>query len=445
MSHESSINRKFKWYLMGLTLLMSLFYTFMCLDYLEKGVDIGIKIHMELAGRDYAERLALNPDAEPPAAPGMSVYSHWQQAPASYQQLFPEEKHKPHTFLFQHQEHEDVFLAFLPYPVSEEKVVYFVRQYAFDQISEVRLKEADELVLFTFPVALAFIFVAVALTYRFGKQFQTSVNDLITWSDQLNVNTLQNKKPNFVFDELNYISAKLHRAFVEIAAALGEKQRFLQFASHELRTPLSLALVNVETIEAKGTPASIEKQFNRIAEATREMTELTTTLLWLSREKEEVPAVSRFAFDELVKDTVERYRYLLEGKDIRLESALETGHVVQSKPVLSMILSNLIANAFKHTSSGSIRIACATGIFSIKNQSKKNHHSSSTEALGFGLGLLLVDQLIAKMGWSCKKKDLCGGKDISLYFHHSQSGSGQMTSPSEPVAGRAKNRRRASL
>ncbi len=102
----------------------------------------------------------------------------------------------------------------------------------------------------------------------------------------------------------------------------------------------------------------------------------------------------------LVTTISDELAYLLQGKEVSV--AVETNeYTLEASPIaVRIVLGNLIRNAFQHTQVGSVTINQTDAGVEIINQNTAEPDSKETQtSLGFGLGLQMVGQLTAAMGW----------------------------------------------
>ncbi|WDD98616.1 sensor histidine kinase [Thalassomonas actiniarum] len=266
------------------------------------------------------------------------------------------------------------------------------------------------------------IFILVLL-YIF-KKIAVPVESLQLWGKNLKINELNKPRPDFTFKELNGLAKLMHENLTSVADAVEREQAFLSYASHELRTPIAVIRSNAALLE-KISPAPTEKERqirDRIQRASLTMKSMTETLLWLSREGKTEMAVETTALGELVKNTRAELAYLLAGKEVTVEVAVDNSQVALAVTPSIIVLSNLIRNAFQHTQQGHVDIRQHGHEVIITNiTSKQIKANAKKEELGFGLGMKLVEKLTRQFGWPYQLSQVANGYRASISFHHSDS------------------------
>ena len=143
------------------------------------------------------------------------------------------------------------------------------------------------------------------------------------------------------------------------------KSAFVSNVTHELRTPLNVIIGLCQLLQRDTqlplAPLQVEA-VTRMERNAHSLLELVNDLLDYSRLEAGRAALhlERFEVAEVVKEVVNDYAGEIEGKHIRLttEVSSELGPVLMDRYKLSQVLSNLVGNAVKFTSAGSISINC---------------------------------------------------------------------------------------
>lgn len=144
------------------------------------------------------------------------------------------------------------------------------------------------------------------------------------------------------------------------------KSAFVTNISHELRTPLNVIIGLCQLLERDHqlplAPLQ-EEAVTRMERNARSLLEMVNDLLDYSRLEAGRSALHLEQVDvaEVVRETVEDYQRETQGKhiELRAEVAPELGRVLTDKHKLTQVLSNLIGNAVKFTSEGTVTITAA--------------------------------------------------------------------------------------
>jgi len=204
-------------------------------------------------------------------------------------------------------------------------------------------------------------------------------------------------------------------------------EEFLKNAAHELRTPVSAISSAIEVLQtgAKNDPADRDRFLAHIERATARLERLVDALLVLARAQsgEEEPALTRVPLEPII-------RQVFEGITPHVGVALETdaprGLVVATNPrLLEQLLGNLVANAAKHTASGSIRLVVSRVDDSVAIEVQDTGHGleppnpelakrelarrESPELEGLGIGLTIVREAVRALGGEVEIGPRLGG------------------------------------
>lgn len=208
----------------------------------------------------------------------------------------------------------------------------------------------------------------------------------------------------------------LAQAFDEFQQRMGallERERALTSdISHELRTPLtsiqtsSELLLHDASLGAKG-----RERVDKIARASRRLSDLINALLLLAREQAAGPsgAVDLLECVEEAIDPIEE-SVAAKGLDLRVDIP-DAHHVVAHRNALLVVLSNLLGNAVRYTDQGSIVLRARGDTIEIVDTGpgvepgevpelfRRFHRGDVGRSQGFGLGLAIVKRICDQSGW----------------------------------------------
>lgn len=181
----------------------------------------------------------------------------------------------------------------------------------------------------------------------------------------------------------------------QVEAASRAKTDFLANMSHEIRTPLSAILGFTQVLEESYvtlTEAERNEHFQTIQQSGQHLLQLVNDVLDLSKIEAEKSGIDHSAVPvvEMVKQVVAMLEDRCESKDVKViaevtEETPEWVHIDQRR--LRQILINLIGNAAKFTTEGSITLR-------LKSQPSEliDHHELTFEVQDTGIGIP-ADQL----------------------------------------------------
>jgi signal transduction histidine kinase len=213
---------------------------------------------------------------------------------------------------------------------------------------------------------------------------------------------------DFPDNEIGLLAHRLDEALERTADFITREQNFTRDASHELRTPLAVIEGAAQLLAQQPLDALGAAQLQRIRSAAAQMEQAVTTLLSLARE-DEMTSREPVELLPLVEETVVRFAHLLDGKPVTVDVELAAGLVVAChRGALTILLANVVSNAFGHTSAGVIRIHMENGALVVADSGpgiaeplRARIFDSGIKgdgSAGFGFGLSIVKRLGERAG-----------------------------------------------
>lgn len=223
--------------------------------------------------------------------------------------------------------------------------------------------------------------------------------------------------------------------FVQRSTASIERERnFTRFASHELRTPLAVIQGSVSSLELLDLDGAPARAVQRIKRTSRRMGELLNTLLFLAREERDIDAENSepLNVNELVATLLAQYRSIYSDKGNSVDIQHHGELLVRApESVLSIVLGNLLGNAFSYTAYGAIKVFIEkdsirisdTGVGMVQSSAdnafepfyRANTDGGSEEHQG--LGLAIVRQSCTNYGWDIQlESELGKGTSVTIVF-----------------------------
>ena len=214
----------------------------------------------------------------------------------------------------------------------------------------------------------------------------------------------------FAGDEIGQL-AKVFSAYLKRMRAFIDRERnFTSDVSHELKTPLTIVQSVLELMEdGKQSPDKQKERIEKIARANREMVNLTTALLLMARENSDDAVVQTCDVCKVVSMAIEMNRHLLSKKTKVEVACFAHPNIPSEHTLLSIVVSNLIRNAFTYTPSGSISITVEGGSLTVSDTGTGIHgeeigkvfqkHFKGSGSSGSGIGLSLVKRICDRYGW----------------------------------------------
>jgi signal transduction histidine kinase len=237
---------------------------------------------------------------------------------------------------------------------------------------------------------------------------------------KVRIETRKSGDLNLLSTTFNEMADKIVDSIESLKSVETLRRELIANVSHDLRTPLSIIKGYVETLQLKGrslSPEEKEKYLDIILESTGKLSTLVTQLFEYSKlEANEIkPLKEPFSLCDLVQDTLQQYKMILEERNISLTSNLENQVplVFGDVSLIERVITNLMDNAIKYTpTGGSINVVIVTGdnsvlfriedsgpgiaeseqkyIFERFKQGQENRKAKS----GAGLGLAIAKKIL---------------------------------------------------
>ena len=224
----------------------------------------------------------------------------------------------------------------------------------------------------------------VVWTFKPGQQrhFQSSITPLIDTDGNFTGYLLEG---NDISEKIK-LQEKLIKTSAETENANRAKDQFLTSLSHDLRTPLTAILGCTEILEQNIENNLNEKQFKLlkwIKENGQHLLAMVADILTLEKfiARKEIVNVSTVNIDQLIEQIFHEVEISAAQKGIvlKLEGAEGAEPIQTDVEKLFRLLTNLIANAVKFTSHGSVRV--------VIKQAEHTHLPVSISVIDTGIGI----------------------------------------------------------
>ncbi len=401
MKCRKSLKRSVISYFVITCVVLVVGYSIFLSQYLTQGISLFVQFRLEEVAGNYLQALDENPDAPLPKEGPIKGYDAYGDLPADVREAATPDQLTCQRFTYVRKDstHYEVYSLERP----DGRYAFIVFSATQNQMTVGGQRRFDFYHVYTPALAgLLAILIVQILAFRIFKQVTKPIEELHEWAFGLSPDNLDKKSLRFKYDELNNVAELILNTSKRLVARGESEKRFQKYASHELRTPIAILQNNLELQERLGIAE--DKRYKtshaRMVKATRNMSNLTNTLLWLSRELKSPLPVEDINSEEFLREIIDENVYLLEGKNVSIATELDAITFRSPRILVHIILVNLVRNAFQHTYEGKITIKADQTRFEIANPADSLEENTSESAYGYGLGLQLSAQLAEKIGWS---------------------------------------------
>jgi signal transduction histidine kinase len=233
-------------------------------------------------------------------------------------------------------------------------------------------------------------------------------------ADPANIERVQSLQvPEDADEEVRELTDALLRYSKRLAHFLERERQFTRDASHELRSPLTVIRIAASILlEDPDLGESKRRTAQRIQRACHDMEELTSAFLLLARESETGLRMEAICLNDLIAEEIDRARLLAADKPVTAEvRSTHKLYVEAPEKVLSILLGNLLRNAFSYTDAGQVTVEIGAGKVTIRDTGVGIAAEKIEEMFrpfvrgegnrrgGHGVGLTIVRRLSDRFGW----------------------------------------------
>ncbi|BCS89881.1 sensor histidine kinase [Pseudodesulfovibrio sediminis] len=381
-------------------------YSIFLSQYLTRGFSLFVEFRLEEVAGSYLEALATDPGTPLPSEGPIKGYMNYQELPAEVRAEVSVKQLKSERFTYIHK--GDNHYKILVIKRADQNIVFLLFSATEGHMTAQSQGRFDFYYFYT-PALAGFLalLTVLFLAFRLFNHIAKPVEKLHEWAIGLSPENLDKEPIHFKYDELTAIADLVLNTSRRLVARTESEKRFQKHASHELRTPIAILQNNLELLELQGITEDTRYQAShaRMVKAVRNMRNLTTSLLWLSREPDAPLPAEDIDVDDFVREIIDENVYLLEGKNVSITTDLATASIRVPRTLAHIILVNLIRNAFQHSYEGQITIKANQTLFEISNLADPPSENTTGSTDGYGLGLQLSIQLVEKIGWNIQIRE----------------------------------------
>jgi len=210
---------------------------------------------------------------------------------------------------------------------------------------------------------------------------------------------------NSLYQHLLTVIADLHDKNEAILQLEKMKVEFLRGASHELKTPLASLKILIENMKENiGRYKDRDHYLGVALGIVDDLSHHVLQILSLSSVQELREEKENIDLLQMTQSLVKDYTLLAKERKVQIDISLTHQQAYINPSVMKLILSNLISNAIKHsTSGGLVRIGEREGELFIENSCSPEEQeklaqsfseNASRKAKGSGMGLFVVKSLL---------------------------------------------------
>lgn len=154
---------------------------------------------------------------------------------------------------------------------------------------------------------------------------------------------------------------QLAQSFQQMTEKLSENDRvrkeFISDVSHDFQSPLLNIKGYAELLLEDGLSKESRKNYTKVIQSETERLSLLTKQLLLLTSLDQLSSplkIKTFDLDEQLKETIRKYRWLLEEKEMSLAMDIDKVRFTGDPAFLEKVWENLVLNALKYTENGGL-------------------------------------------------------------------------------------------
>lgn len=269
-------------------------------------------------------------------------------------------------------------------------------------------------------ILLVIILIAI---YWLRTNLVYPVRDLAERMRKMTPEAVSERLPTtYAREEIQIIAQATNTHLERVEQFIKRERSLLDQASHEFRTPVAVISGAVDVLKQQALPESSHPALQRIELAVVDLSETMVSLLYLARESNQHAQPEDVTeLHDLLPRLLHDHNYLLNTKAIQLKLHVQqTAYIAVPNAVVRIAVSNLLRNAIENTDTGSVELAFAHGVISVKDSGKgfdpaeaarlyRNSLKQLPPTRGQGLGIFLIGRICERYGWQLAIEPLVNG------------------------------------
>jgi signal transduction histidine kinase len=272
---------------------------------------------------------------------------------------------------------------------------------------------------------LILVLLAFVIAWQLGRKTAMPLKQLADLVNGVAPENIPDKfAEQFPNNEIGILAQTLESAMTRINQSLLREKCFTRDVSHELRTPVAIIKNAVEVYRNQHSADGNNPVIDRISQASTQMEQTVTTLLTLAREEHTEAHKKRIKILPLIEQSIIDQHHLINNKPIQVEVNDNCDvEVYAQSGMLTVLLDNLVGNAFQYTQKGKVTIEMRNKELIIADTGPGIDPSISdkitdpavkgSQSTGYGFGLSIVKRLCERQNWSLVLSNE-GGTKISI-------------------------------
>ncbi len=317
-----------------------------------------------------------------------------------------------YTFYYYDFKENEIYILQAPIKnIKNQNMYYFIELTGFNFADNMG---ANISLYYFFSLVLIILVLSIFIGFYIAKKVLVPLTNLTSNVDKIDIGEYKSNINDYYNDEIGFLARKIDSFVKRTAEFVQREKAFTRDASHELRTPVasSQAAIEVAFELPEGNTPQMKKTLNRIKRANKNMTHLIESFLIMGREKQKDIKDISFNLKELVDNSIEKNQYLLKSPNIKYKNKIDEKLILTlHKNYLSIVVDNIIRNAFTHMQEGSMEIKATNNSFIVLDTGEWFKEDE------LGIGLNIVKRICKEEDWNLSISTKKGiGTKIEINF-----------------------------